>query len=62
MKKGLPEVAIDTGMAIAAKMTKPPIMSVFSIFVNMASGTILSLIVSIFIKKEGNPLVDTPEY
>ena len=60
MRKGLPQVAIDAGMALAAKMTKPPIMSGFSIFVNMASGTILSMIISVFIKKEANPLIDTP--
>jgi len=26
----------------------------------MIWGTILSLIVSVFVKKEGNPLIDTP--
>jgi hypothetical protein len=61
VKKGLPQTAIDTGMAFSAKIMKPAIMSISSIFLNMIWGTILSLIVSIFIKKEGNPMIDTPE-
>jgi len=61
VKKGLPQAAIDTGMAFSAKIMKPAIMSISSIFLNMIWGTILSLLVSIFIKKEGNPLIDTPE-
>jgi Protein of unknown function (DUF4199) len=61
VKKGLPQAAIDTGMAFSAKIMKPAIISISSIFLNMIWGTILSLIVSIFIKKEGNPLIDTPE-
>jgi hypothetical protein len=36
-------------------------MAPFSIFGNMIFGTVLSLIASIFTKKEGNPLLDTPE-
>ena len=61
MKKGLPQATIDTGMAFSAKIMKPAIMSISSLFVSLIWGTILSLIVSIFIKKEGNPLIDVPE-
>jgi hypothetical protein len=61
MKKGLPQATIDTGMALSAKLMKPAIMSISSLFVSLIWGTILSLIVSIFIKKEGNPLIDVPE-
>ena len=59
-KKGAPQEAIDAGMAITAKFMKPGIMTITGIIFNMIWGIILSLIVSIFIKKEGNPLIDTP--
>jgi len=60
VKKGLPQSAIDTGMAFTAKIMKPAIMAIFSIFGSMLMGVIYSLLVSIFIKKESNPLIDTP--
>ena len=60
-KKGAPQAAIDTGMAFTAKIMKPPVMAIISIFGNMFWGAIISLLVSIFVKKEGNPLLDMPE-
>jgi hypothetical protein len=60
VKQGLPQATIDTGMAFTAKIMKPSIMSIISIFVSMFFGIIYTLLVSIFVKKEGNPLVDTP--
>ena len=60
LEKGAPQEAIDAGMAIQRKIMKPEIMAPFSILGSMFWGTILSLIISIFIKKEGNPLIDTP--
>jgi len=51
---------MDAAMAMSAKFMKPGIMAVTGILFNMIWGTIISLVVSIFIKKEGNPLVDTP--
>jgi hypothetical protein len=36
-------------------------MAPISIFGNMLYGVIMSLIVAIFAKKEGNPLIDSPE-
>jgi len=60
VKKGAPQAAIDAGMAFTAKIMKPGIMAIFSIFGMMFFGVIYSLLVSIFIKKEGNPLIDTP--
>jgi hypothetical protein len=60
VKKGLPQSAIDTGMAFTAKIMKPAIMAIFSIFGSMLMGVIYSLLVSIFIKKESNPLIDAP--
>lgn len=58
-KGGAPQEAIDAGMAIQRKIMKPEIMAPFSILGSMFWGTILSLIISIFIKREGNPLIDT---
>jgi hypothetical protein len=60
LEKGVPQEAADAGMAIQRKIMKPEIMAPFSLFGSMFWGTILSLIISIFIKKEGNPLIDTP--
>ena len=60
LEKGAPQEAIDAGMAIQRKIMKPEIMAPFSILGTMFWGTILSLVISIFIKSEGNPLIDTP--
>jgi hypothetical protein len=60
VKKGTPQAAIDAGMAFTAKIMKPGIMAFFSIFGSLIGGLIYSLLVGIFIKKEGNPLIDTP--
>jgi hypothetical protein len=56
----MPQQAIDAAMAINKKIMIPEIMAPGSILNNMFFGTIISLIVSIFTRKEGNPLVDTP--
>jgi len=58
VKRGAPQQAIDAGMAFQRKLMVPEIMAPFSIVINMFIGTIISLIVSIFTRKEGNPLVD----
>jgi Protein of unknown function (DUF4199) len=60
VKKGIPQSAIDAGMAIQAKIMKPAIYAPLTIFGSMLWGVIISLVVSIFVKKEGNPLVDSP--
>lgn len=60
-KKGLPQEAMDAGLNIQKKMMKPEIMAPISIFGNMLYGVIMSLIIAIFVKKEGNPLIDSPE-
>jgi hypothetical protein len=60
-KKGIPQEAMDAGLKIQKKMMKPEIMAPISIFGNMLYGVIMSLIVAIFVKKEGNPLIDSPE-
>jgi len=60
-KRGIPQEAMDAGLNIQKKMMKPEIMAPVSIFGNMLYGVIMSLIVAIFVKKEGNPLIDSPE-
>lgn len=60
VQKGTPQAAIDAGMAFTAKIMKPGIMAFFSIFGSMFFGVIYSLLVSIFIKREENPLLDSP--
>jgi hypothetical protein len=59
-KKGLPEASVEMGMKIQEKIMKPALISGISILGNMVWGVVLSLLVSIFIKKEGNPLIETP--
>ena len=60
VKKGLPQASIDTAMAFTAKIMKPAIMAIFSVFGSLFLGVIYTLLVSIFVKKEGNPLIDMP--
>ena len=58
LTKGAPQEAVDAAMGIQRKIMKPEILAPFSILGGTFWGTILSLVVSIFIKKEGNPLLD----
>jgi type II secretory pathway component PulF len=59
-KGNLTESQIETAMNFTGKFMKPGIMVISGVFFGMLFGTIISLIVSIFIKKEGNPLIDSP--
>jgi hypothetical protein len=61
VKRGLPQDALDAAMAMQAKFMKPGIMSFFVLLGGVIWGTVLSLLISIFVKKEGNPLIDIPE-
>jgi len=61
VNKGVPQAGIDAGMALQEKIVKPGILAPLSILGSMFGGTIMSLIISIFIRKEGNPLIDSPE-
>jgi Protein of unknown function (DUF4199) len=60
VKRNTPQQAIDAAMAFQKKIMVPGFMAPISILGNMFFGTIISLIVSIFTRKEGNPLVDGP--
>jgi hypothetical protein len=59
--RGMPQASIDAAMKIQTKILKPAIMAPISIFGNVLWGTILSLVVAIFVRKEGNPLVENIE-
>jgi hypothetical protein len=61
LKKGLPQAQIDAGLAVQQKIMKPGIMAPMSIFGTLISGLIISLITGIFVRREGNPLIDSPE-
>jgi hypothetical protein len=59
-KRGMPQEALDAAMKMQEKFIKPGLMVPFSILANMFYGTIMSLLVAIFVRKEGNPLIDVP--
>jgi len=61
VKRGIPQASIDAGMAMQAKIMKPAIIAPLSILGSMFWGLIVSLLISIFIRKEGNPLIETPQ-
>jgi hypothetical protein len=56
--KGIPDAAIDKTMEIQAKMVKPWIKTISTILNSVFFGLILSLIISLFVMKKGNPLLD----
>jgi Protein of unknown function (DUF4199) len=60
-KRPMPEEAKNTALNFQKKFIQPGIISASSIFSNMLTGVIMSLIVAIFVKKEGNPLIDAEE-
>jgi predicted Co/Zn/Cd cation transporter (cation efflux family) len=60
-KGNLTESQIEGAMKFTQKIMKPGIMVFTGIFFGMLWATVISLLVSIFIRKEGNPLLDTPE-
>jgi len=61
LKKGYTQEQIDMGMKFTKKIMNPPVLAAMSVFIGMFMGTIMSLILAIFVRKEGNPLIDTPE-
>lgn len=56
--KGVPEEALDAATAMQAKMMKPWLQAITSVFYSVFFGLLVSLIVSLFIMKKGNPLLD----
>ncbi len=60
-KRRMPQEAADAAIKFQKKFVKPEIIAISGIFSNMITGVIMSLIVAIFVKKEGNPLLDAEE-
>ncbi len=58
LEKGLTEGMIEQSMQIQKKIMTPLIISLSGILSNVFFGAILSLIISLFTKREGNPLID----
>ncbi|MCA1756705.1 MAG: DUF4199 domain-containing protein [Bacteroidales bacterium] len=58
IERGIPESALEQGLNVQKKMMTPAFISVMSVFSTMLAGTILSLLISIFTRREGNPLID----
>jgi len=56
--KGIPEASMDAALKMQEKMLKPWIISLMGIFTTIFYGFILSLISSIFVAKQGNPLLE----
>lgn len=61
LDRGMTQEQVDAGLKVAAKMMKPVITIPIGLVVNMFFGLILSLIAAAFVRKEGNPLVETPQ-
>lgn len=61
LDRGLSQSQIEAGMTVQSRLMKPAFIAPMSIFGNMFQGLIMSLIVAAFVRKEGNPLIDTPE-
>jgi hypothetical protein len=61
LKRGAPESSIEPFMKMQEKVQKPAIQAIGSIFGTMFIGTIMCLLVGIFVRKEGNPLIDSHE-
>ena len=54
LKKGMSEDQIEAGVAMFSKMSSPGIMAIFSLFGSLFFGTIISLVTSIFVKRQPN--------
>jgi len=59
--QGMAEAQIEQAMSITRIFIKPVVMGVMGVFVSTFFGLLVSLIVGIFLKKEGNPFVPAPE-
>ena len=58
ISRGVPDAAIDSAMEMQAKMMKPWFTSLMGIINSVFFGLVVSLIVSLFVMKQGNPLLD----
>lgn len=58
IEQGIPESAMEQGLKVQKKLMTPAFMAIASIFSTMLIGTIIALLISIFTRREGNPLID----
>jgi len=58
VERGLGEGMINQSMEMQKKFMTPLVMSVSGVISGLFMGTIFSLIISLFTKREGNPLID----
>jgi len=61
LERGMTQAQVDMSMQIQRKIMIPEILAPISIISSMFGGFIMSLIAAAFARKEGNPLIDTPE-
>jgi hypothetical protein len=59
MDRGMTDMEIEQGMAMAKKFQNVGMMTFFAVFGNFMIGTIIGLVTAIFVKKE-NPNFDQP--
>ena len=58
VERGIPESAMEQGLKVQEKIMNPAVLAVSAIINGVFFGTIISLIISIFTRREGNPLID----
>jgi len=58
VEKGAPQASVDAAMKMYEKIMTATLIPVFQVVNSILGGTIASLILALFIKKEGNPLLD----
>jgi len=58
VQKGIPDGVIDTQMKMYGKIMTATLIPIFQIVNSILGGTIASLILALFVKKEGNPLIE----
>ena len=58
IKQGIPESALEQGLKVQKKIMTPGFLAASSIFSTMLIGTVISLLISLFTRREGNPLID----
>lgn len=58
VERGVPEAAMEQGLKVQQKMMTPGVLAISSVVTTMFFGTIMSLLISIFTRREGNPLID----
>ena len=58
LDRGMAEGMVEQSLEMSSKFVVPWVIGISSIFGSMLTGTVIALIVSIFTRKEGNPLID----